>query len=115
MSILDPIALLSIFVILALLAYIFILRKIGSKKVSVEHITKERARAKESPMKISQKSTEEEKLSHRTTQRNPSSRPESCTHKFGYLGTLPKNSKIPDSCLGCSLILKCLTEGRHGN
>lgn len=35
-----------------------------------------------------------------------------CTYAFGHLGTLPKNSKIPDECLGCIQIMECLASGR---
>jgi len=30
-----------------------------------------------------------------------------CKHSFGYLQTLPKDSPIPDECLGCDKIIKC--------
>jgi hypothetical protein len=31
-----------------------------------------------------------------------------CTHKFGYLKNLPKNTPLPDECFGCPQILECL-------
>ncbi len=31
-----------------------------------------------------------------------------CTHFLGYLKTRPKDSPIPDECLTCSEILKCM-------
>jgi len=31
-----------------------------------------------------------------------------CTHFIGYLKTRPKDSPIPDECLTCSKILKCM-------
>jgi len=30
-----------------------------------------------------------------------------CAHHFGYLRTLPKNTPIPDECLGCTRIMEC--------
>jgi len=33
---------------------------------------------------------------------------EGCTHKFGYLKSLPKNTPLPDECFGCPQILECL-------
>jgi len=33
-----------------------------------------------------------------------------CIHHFGYLGTFPKNSPIPDECFGCEKIVECLVK-----
>jgi len=38
---------------------------------------------------------------------SPSSR--DCPHFFGYVRSLPKNTPIPDECLGCAWIVECLT------
>ena len=35
-------------------------------------------------------------------------RPSGCRHFFGYLRNMPKNTLIPDECLGCSKIVECL-------
>jgi hypothetical protein len=32
-----------------------------------------------------------------------------CPHFFGYVRNLPKNTPIPDDCLGCPWIVECLT------
>lgn len=32
-----------------------------------------------------------------------------CQHYLGYVRTLPKSTPIPDECMWCSLIVKCLT------
>jgi len=37
---------------------------------------------------------------------------EGCTHKFGYLRSLPKNTPIPDECFGCPRILECLVQSK---
>jgi len=37
-----------------------------------------------------------------------SERPRACSHYFGYVKTLPKNTSIPDECLWCPWIVKCL-------
>jgi cytoskeletal protein RodZ len=104
---LDSNVLLVILIVVALFAYVFILRKLRPEMVPLKHISKE------SSNRANNKSAKERKNSYKTTQENPSSRTElSCMHEFGYLGTLPKNSKIPDECLGCSRIVKCLAEGR---
>ncbi len=33
-----------------------------------------------------------------------------CSHFFGYVRTLPKNTPIPDECLWCPSIVDCLTQ-----
>ena len=34
-----------------------------------------------------------------------------CAHRFGYLSVRPKNEPIPDDCLMCENIVKCMTKG----
>jgi hypothetical protein len=34
--------------------------------------------------------------------------PPGCSYYFGFLGELPKNTPIPDACLGCLKIMECL-------
>jgi len=34
--------------------------------------------------------------------------PPGCSYYFGFLGQLPKNTAIPDACLGCLKIMECL-------
>lgn len=31
-----------------------------------------------------------------------------CTHYFGYLAEIPKNTPVPDGCLGCPRLTECL-------
>jgi len=38
---------------------------------------------------------------------------EGCPHKFGHLGSLPKNTPIPDECFGCPQILECLVGSKN--
>lgn len=33
-----------------------------------------------------------------------------CAHRFGYLSERAKNEKIPDDCLTCENIVKCMTK-----
>ncbi|MGD8506341.1 MAG: hypothetical protein PVF15_06720 [Candidatus Bathyarchaeota archaeon] len=33
---------------------------------------------------------------------------EGCSHTYGYLNSLPKNTPIPDECFGCPQIVECL-------
>ena len=37
-----------------------------------------------------------------------------CAHRFGYLSERPKKEKIPDDCLVCENIVKCMTKGITG-
>jgi hypothetical protein len=34
-----------------------------------------------------------------------------CAHRFGYLSQRAKNEKIPDDCLTCENIVKCMAKG----
>jgi hypothetical protein len=34
-----------------------------------------------------------------------------CAHRFGYLSVRSKDEKIPDDCLMCENIVKCMTKG----
>ena len=31
-----------------------------------------------------------------------------CTHQFGYLKNMPKNATVPNECLGCPKLVRCL-------
>jgi hypothetical protein len=39
-----------------------------------------------------------------------SASPPNCVHNFGYLGSRPKNTPIPDECLGCPKVMQCLSQ-----
>jgi hypothetical protein len=41
-------------------------------------------------------------------QKHLQERPPGCLHFFGYLRNIPKNTLIPDECLGCSKMVECL-------
>ncbi len=53
-----------------------------------------------------QKQTEAPK---KIMEKNSSQSPKKCSHFFGYVRTLPKNTAIPDECLWCPSIVDCLT------
>lgn len=42
-------------------------------------------------------------------EKKPVASSKSCQHYLGYVRTLPKSTPIPDECMWCSLIVKCLT------
>jgi len=37
-------------------------------------------------------------------------KPTGCSHSFGYLSNRPKGTSIPDSCLTCPKITKCMLQ-----
>jgi len=52
------------------------------------------------------------KISEKTQKpedKKPSASLKACQHYLGYVKTLPKSTPIPDECMWCSLIVKCLT------
>jgi len=49
------------------------------------------------------------KQSKMKEEKKPSPSSRDCPHFFGYVRSLPKNTPIPDECLGCSWIVECLT------
>ena len=40
--------------------------------------------------------------------KHPKTRPSECSHFFGYLKKIPKNSTIPDDCFVCPKMVECL-------
>lgn len=43
-----------------------------------------------------------------TSSPHPRQRPRECPHFFGYLREIPRNTTMPDECLGCPRMLECL-------
>lgn len=43
-----------------------------------------------------------------TSSPHPPLRPRECPHFFGYLREIPRNTTMPDECLGCPRMLECL-------
>jgi len=35
-----------------------------------------------------------------------------CAHSFGYLRSLPRNTPIPDECLGCPTVVQCVFQNK---
>ena len=35
-----------------------------------------------------------------------------CVHSFGYLRSLPRNTPIPDECLGCPTVVQCVFQNK---
>lgn len=63
---------------------------------------------KEKPSK--KPTTEETRLEKETERPIPEPQRDStgCPYSFGYLKKLGKNAAIPDECLSCSRMMKCL-------
>lgn len=96
----------AVLIFVALVAYILILRRLKPEVDPSQQIMKQ---DQPQPNRPDEKNLKEQKNLRRDDQAsNPESR-SSCLNYFGYLGTLPKNSIIPDRCLGCTKIVKCLT------
>ncbi len=58
---------------------------------------------------ISKQTIRERLKPHKKPDEKPSAeRPRACSHHFGYVKTLPKNTAIPDECLWCPWIVDCL-------
>jgi len=58
---------------------------------------------------------QEEKPSRRVEPKKPEPLGSSkCKHKFGYLSERPKSEGIPDECVMCENIVKCMLKGMTG-
>ena len=50
-----------------------------------------------------------------TVEKKMESRPATrCSHRFGYLSERPRNDKIPDECVVCENIVKCMLKSITG-
>jgi len=94
--------LIGILVFAAIFAYILILKKLGPKSILAEKTYKQNP--KKDNMKKREDSSKEPLAAVQSRQTGSA-----CSHYFGYLRTLPKNSALPDECLGCPKIINCLT------
>lgn len=126
MTPLNSSILLGILIAVAILTYVSILRKLkpekilvnmasdkGSEKQKPEKKKEDKSRIKEKGDKSRNeekvgKSRSEEKKKKKTEEFQET--PSTCLHDFGYLGTLPRNTSIPDECLGCAKIIDCLAQ-----
>jgi len=50
-------------------------------------------------------------VEHKKTESRTSAK---CTHRFGYLSERSKSEKIPDECVMCENIVKCMLKGVTG-
>jgi hypothetical protein len=108
----DPFLLTGILLVVMIPLYILIIKKLRptqprARTVPVNHASN----ANNHNFKVKKKNHAPE----RKPLRNPQSQPEisipehMCYHDFGYLRSIPKNSSIPNDCLGCPKIVECLT------
>lgn len=49
-------------------------------------------------------------VSLETSEGGPEKAPSECSHRFGYLKTLPRDTTIPDGCLTCPKLLQCFVK-----
>jgi hypothetical protein len=97
--------LIGILIVIVIFAYVLILKKLKQKPVLTKKIDIHSSKKYNSKAKIEDKNVEKAIL--QTIQTKP---PRStCAYHFGFLRSLPKNSRLPDKCLGCQKIVECLT------
>ena len=111
----DSNILIGLVILAAIPTYILILRKlkpgailtkeIQEKKTQKQEPDKEK-KEKDTPRKII-RSEKPRKIIRTEKPKKPNS---ACFHHFGYLSTVPKSASLPDNCLGCSRIVKCLAQ-----
>lgn len=106
MLLIDLNASIAVLIFVALAAYILILRRLKPEVDASQQIAKQ---DQSKPNRPDEKNLKEQKNLRKENQASILEPGSSCLNHFGYLGTLPKNSIIPDQCLGCTKIVKCLT------
>ncbi len=65
--------------------------------------------AKSPPKPLPQTLTKTAEINHKPDQKKNSESLKACKHYLGYVKTLPKSTPIPDECMWCTSIVKCLT------
>ncbi len=65
--------------------------------------------AKSPPKPLPQTLTKTAEINHKPEQRKSAEAVKACKHYLGYVKTLPKSTPIPDECMWCTSIVKCLT------
>jgi hypothetical protein len=112
MVILDPILLTGILIVAMIPVYILILKKLKPKGI---HVNKPYTNSVKSTINDSRKTGPRIKkkiiIAKEKTLNvaEPEKSEKECVHGFGYLYALPKNTSIPNECLGCPKIVECLT------
>lgn len=101
----DSIILISVLIFAAVFLYILTLKKLTPKSIPADN-TPEQHSKKNNLKSIKKSENSSKELSEAMQSKQTIS---DCSHHFGYLGTLPKNTPLPDECLGCPKIIKCLT------
>lgn len=104
----DSSLLIAILIVTTISTYILILKKLKPKSILTNKIPKQHP--KKDDLKTRKKEKNIEKEIPETAQSKEYR--SGCSHYFGYLGTLPKNASLPDECLECPNIIKCLTRKR---
>lgn len=98
----DPIILISVLILVTVTLYILILKKLAPKSISSEITPKQDSKVNDAKQTENLSENPSEAIQSKQTTFE-------CSHHFGYLRTVPKNTPLPDECLGCPRIVKCLT------
>jgi hypothetical protein len=102
----DSNLLLGILILVAVIAYILILKKLGPRSVPAEDSSEQYSK-ETSQENIKKREYSIKRASETEEPKHPRSE---CSHHFGYLRTLPRNRALPSECLGCSKIIQCLAQ-----
>jgi len=102
---LDANVLIGVLIFVAMVVYILVLRKLRPESGALRHVSRQETKEPDS------KKMKKENIPEKENSANVHSKSGStCPHHFGYLRTLPKNSSLPDECLGCPKLVSCLTK-----
>jgi len=101
----DSNFLLGILIVVAVIVYILVLKKLGPR------VPAGGSSERNSKKTIQENNKKREYLSRKASEAElPKQVRSECLHHFGYLRTLPKNRALPNECLGCSKIVQCLAQ-----
>jgi hypothetical protein len=104
-SVIDIVLMVAIVVLLAL----YLTKSSAEPRAKLERPIKEEKTRENPQASVDTQKPSEEKLLTTDVETEDSTK---CTHQFGYLKKLPRDSSIPDECFTCSKYIKCALEGK---
>jgi hypothetical protein len=102
MALIDSNVLIGLLVMVSVLAYIFVLRRIKAKEPD---ITRAAAGTDGDILNEEKETAEPQQIDERPRNRLLTR----CNHHFGYLSSLSKKSAFPKECHECSKMTKCMS------
>jgi len=85
------------------------IEKTSSLAVARSHVPAIKSQLEERKL-VQEKYGMNKTLEVRNVVMQPQATSQNCAHNFGYLGNLPKHTPIPDECLSCPNVMKCLSQ-----